>query len=163
MPIPEPDLHKAVACVVRPSASAVGGHELLVFDHPVAGTQVPKGTMDPGEGVTDAARRELLEESGVSEVRDARILGSWMRRIGAGPREDGRAEFHLWHIVLLHAARELPDAWNHTAHGSPEEDGLVFAYRWVQIDDDLPSRLHPLFANVAAFVVADVCGSAADA
>lgn len=146
----EPVLHKAVACVVRGEPPH---EELLVFDHPSAGTQIPKGTMEPGEEVVAAALRELLEESGVSDAEPVRLLGSWTRRLAAGRREPGVPARHDWHMVLLRPTRALPETWSHVAVGSPEEEGLVFAYRWVPVDAALASRLHPLFAEVAALVV----------
>ncbi|MBN1668895.1 MAG: NUDIX domain-containing protein, partial [Anaerolineales bacterium] len=47
------------------------GNQLLVFDHPhspEAGTQVPGGTVDPGEPLELAALREAREESGVQDL-----------------------------------------------------------------------------------------------
>ena len=149
-------VHKAVACVVRDSG---GRRELLVFDHPSAGTQVPKGTMEDGEDVVAAALRELHEESGITSAVPVAVVGTWLRRIGAGPREDGPGEAHLWHVVLLRPTAELPDAWSHVAHGSPEEDGLVFAYRWLTVDEGIAAGLHPLFAEVARMVAASVEGA----
>ena len=151
--MPEPILHKAVACVVRGTPPHA---ELLVFDHPVAGTQVPKGTMEAGEEVVTAALRELREESGVADVEPLRVLGSWARRVGAAAREEGVPERHDWHVVLMRPTRALQESWSHIAVGSPEEEGLVFSYRWVRVDADLASRLHPLFAEVAGLVVRHV-------
>jgi 8-oxo-dGTP pyrophosphatase MutT (NUDIX family) len=146
-------LRKAVACVVR---GAPPRAEILVFDHPVAGTQIPKGTMDEGEGVVDAALRELHEESGVRDVVPVGVVGEWARHVGAGPGEDGPPERHDWIVVLMRPAAPLPDAWSHVAVGSPEEEGLVFRYRWVPVDADLAGRLHPLFADVARIVTGAV-------
>ena len=36
-----------------------------MFWHPLAGIQLPKGTVEPLGNPTDAARRELFEESGI--------------------------------------------------------------------------------------------------
>lgn len=139
-------VRKAVACVVRDVA---GASELLVFDHPTAGTQIPKGTMEPGEDVAAAALRELAEESGVRDAVVHGLLGVWTRTAGAGPREQGAPERHDWHVVLVRPRIALGDRWDHIATGSPEEEGLVFRFRWVRVDDALPARLHPLFGAVA--------------
>lgn len=67
-------VEKAVACVLR--AGSVGP-DLLVFRHPLAGVQLPKGRVEPGETYADAARRELHEESGL-------LLESPQQRLGDG-------------------------------------------------------------------------------
>lgn len=62
---------RAFACVIREGA---GGCELLVFDHTDAGTQLPKGRIDPGESAEAAATRELAEESGL-ELEPSEFIG----------------------------------------------------------------------------------------
>lgn len=62
---------KVTAFVVTPEDRC----RLLVFDHPEAGTQLPAGTVEAGESFIDAARREVLEETGVSVHGPARELG----------------------------------------------------------------------------------------
>lgn len=44
---------------------AVAGSRVLVFDHPREGVQFPAGTVEPGESFLNAARRELIEETGL--------------------------------------------------------------------------------------------------
>jgi 8-oxo-dGTP pyrophosphatase MutT (NUDIX family) len=39
--------------------------ELLIFEHPTAGRQLPAGSVEPGEELEAAVRREILEESGL--------------------------------------------------------------------------------------------------
>ena len=63
-------LDKVVAFVV--SRNTPG--RLLVFDHPLAGTQLPAGTVEPGESASDAVVREVFEETGV-RVSDGALLG----------------------------------------------------------------------------------------
>jgi len=53
--------------------------ELLVFRHPLAGTQLPAGTVEVGEGLEAALLREVSEETGLSQVRLVRHLDSWSR------------------------------------------------------------------------------------
>jgi 8-oxo-dGTP pyrophosphatase MutT (NUDIX family) len=51
------------------------GVELLLFEHPTAGIQIPAGTVDPGEDIESAARREAAEESGLDGLVLIRSLG----------------------------------------------------------------------------------------
>jgi 8-oxo-dGTP pyrophosphatase MutT (NUDIX family) len=64
-------LEKVTAFVVR---QAAGGHELLLFEHPSAGIQIPAGTVEPGEEPRDAVVREAHEETGLTEF-DLHPLG----------------------------------------------------------------------------------------
>lgn len=58
------------------SSGSSSGHELLVFQHPDAGIQLPAGTVEPGEAFETAALREVEEETGLSNSRLISKLGS---------------------------------------------------------------------------------------
>lgn len=96
--------------------------ELLVFEHPTAGVQIPKGTLEPGEEPIIGARRELIEESGVETHRQLQLLATdrWRHHLRV-----------VYHVELNH----LPDAWDHVATGSPDEEGKIFSYRWVPLEN----------------------------
>ncbi len=66
-------IEKVSAFITREGAA---GRELLVFAHPnpLAGIQVPAGTVDPGEAPEHAVLRETWEESGLSAVRIVQSL-----------------------------------------------------------------------------------------
>jgi 8-oxo-dGTP pyrophosphatase MutT (NUDIX family) len=98
------------------------GRELLVFDHPEAGTQVPKGTLEAGEEPLMGARRELLEEAGIETFRSFKLVATdrWRTHVRA-----------LFHVELAH----LPDSFDHIATGSEAEEGLEFRYRWVPLEN----------------------------
>ncbi|HUQ83223.1 MAG TPA: NUDIX domain-containing protein [Gemmatimonadaceae bacterium] len=123
-------IHKAAACVVR---AAPHGPELLVFRHPVAGVQIPKGSVERGEDPESAALRELAEESGISAARVLRKIGYHEVEVGAGPAETGPLELQAWHTFLVAADEKLRDTWSHQVSGSEVEEGLVFEYFWVPI------------------------------
>jgi 8-oxo-dGTP pyrophosphatase MutT (NUDIX family) len=125
-----PVIHKSAVCVVRHGAH---GPELLVFRHPVAGTQLPKGSVEPGERPEDAARRELEEESGIVTTAEVAEVGRHVFEVGAGPSEDGPRELHLWHTFLVAAGERLRHEWVHEATGGGAEQGLRFEYFWLPI------------------------------
>ncbi|MEJ8845777.1 NUDIX domain-containing protein [Variovorax rhizosphaerae] len=121
---------KACACLV----DAHG--RLLVFDHPAdGGMQLPKGTVEPGEHPEDAVRRELLEESGIDYTGALEDLGTMDRHCEAGVEGSKRRHPQLWHLYLMRSSAPLPERFEHVAMGSPEEDGLVFRFRWLAAQD----------------------------
>ena len=76
------------------------GHVLLVSQHGTSWS-LPKGHLEEGETPLEAARREIHEETGVSQLELVRPLGSYTRhRLGADGGED-RSELktiHLFHF-----------------------------------------------------------------
>ena len=135
-------VEKAAACVVR---AGKHGAELLVFRHPIAGVQIPKGSLEPGEDAEAAALRELREESGISVARIVRKVGRHEVAVGAGPDENGSVERHIWHTFLIVADDEVRDTWSHRASGSEVETGLVFEYLWLPLAEareQCASRYH---------------------
>lgn len=63
-------LEKVTAFITR-------GRDLLLFEHPNAGIQIPAGTVEDGEPLEQAALREAAEESGLppESLRVAAYLG----------------------------------------------------------------------------------------
>ena len=49
--------------------------ELLVFKHPTAGVQIPAGTVEKGEDIETAVKREAYEETGLQLVEIENYLG----------------------------------------------------------------------------------------
>lgn len=102
------------------------GDGLLVFDHrdhPDAGTQVPAGGVCEGESLADAARREVLEETGVTLAGDFTFLGTHEHL-------DGLGEPALTHFFRAEAPEGLPESWRHTVGGEGGDTGLVFDCRF---------------------------------
>ena len=67
----KPVAEKVTAFVTRLGAR---GRELLVFQHPFAGIQLPAGTVEEGEPHEEAAAREACEESGLLDLPRGRFL-----------------------------------------------------------------------------------------
>jgi 8-oxo-dGTP pyrophosphatase MutT (NUDIX family) len=76
-------IEKVTAFVLRPSP---GGPELLLFRHATAGVQIPAGTVEPGESLADALRREIAEETGLQEVESWRLVGEAKDPLPEGTR-----------------------------------------------------------------------------
>jgi 8-oxo-dGTP pyrophosphatase MutT (NUDIX family) len=65
-------VHKVTCFIIRPGKNET---ELLLFNHPDVGVQIPAGTVNPGEDPETAARREAGEESGLEGLILLRKLG----------------------------------------------------------------------------------------
>ena len=125
---------RVLAYVTRERA---GVKQLLVFDHrdhPDAGTQVPAGRLDPGESLEECLHRELDEEAG--------LRGTIVRALG---RPDWPARYDN-RAFEVHAEGDPPDEWEHEVHGTGDDAGLVFSYRWETVRPDLElfNRRDPL-------------------
>ena len=65
-------IQKVTAFIVR---ERDGVKELLVFKHPTAGVQIPAGTVEKGEDIETAVKRETYEETGLQFVEIENYLG----------------------------------------------------------------------------------------
>jgi len=65
-------LEKVTAFITRPGPCGV---ELLLFQHPNAGIQLPAGTVEEEEPYRDAALREAAEETGLQQLSVVALIG----------------------------------------------------------------------------------------
>lgn len=94
---------------------------------------LPKGHIDPGEAPLATARREIHEESGVSDLELVESLGSYVRhRITLTGGED-RAERKTIHMFLFRTAE---------TRLAPQDPDNPEA-RWVQRDEVCDLLSHP--------------------
>lgn len=121
-----PTVRKVVAYITRDDA-------LLVFEHvhePEAGVQVPAGSVQPGEALTEAVQREAREETGLAALTLVRYLGSRTYDARAS-----HSQLHERHFFHLECSAPTPDTWiEYELH-----DGLraptAFRLYWVRLDD----------------------------
>lgn len=108
-------------------------NEILVFTHrdmPEAGIQVVGGTVENGEDLICALRREIFEESGL--ILDESIT---FQKIGESlyQRKD-RAELNLRHYFNVYTS-DLKDSWSHCVESTGEDNQLLFDFFWLPVDE----------------------------
>jgi 8-oxo-dGTP pyrophosphatase MutT (NUDIX family) len=126
---------KACAVVLHPDGAPL---RVLVFEHPRAGVQFVKGSVEAGEAPERAAMRELFEESGLESV-SAMTLGT------------GEIDGALWHFVLCRARLPVRDVWQHFC---ADDGGHLFRFFWA--DPSTLDGLHPVFEQARDWIVAHI-------
>ena len=76
-------VQKVTAFIVRERR---GVKELLVFKHPTAGVQIPAGTVEEGEDIETAVKREAYEETGLQFVEIENYLGCFENELANNQR-----------------------------------------------------------------------------
>jgi len=129
-------VEKACACVVQRG-------RLLLFEHPTAGVQIPKGGIERGELAIDAAVRELREESGLSLASKPSYVSTLEFERPPKPGvHGGKVTWQRWILFRLDTEETLPERWQHAAIGGPDEDGLIFDFFWHPLDRS-PTEMYP--------------------
>lgn len=108
--------------------------EVVVVSQQGDSWSLPKGHVDFGESALEAAKREVAEESGITELQFMRKLGSYERyRIGKGGTGEDTSELKEIHMFLFT-----------TDEGTlvPVDPGNPEA-RWVPIDEVAALLTHP--------------------
>jgi 8-oxo-dGTP pyrophosphatase MutT (NUDIX family) len=117
--------------------NAANRREILVFEHPIAGVQLIKGTVEPGESSAAAAIRELAEEAGVTSASWVSALGSW----------ESSHEQQTWHFHEVHAAHALPESWHHQVS---DDGGHLFRLFWHELSAQPSPSWHSVHAEALA-------------
>ncbi len=76
-------VQKVTAFIVRERGRV---KELLVFKHPTAGIQIPAGTVEKGEDIETAVKREAYEETGLQFVEIEDYLGCFENELECNQR-----------------------------------------------------------------------------
>jgi 8-oxo-dGTP pyrophosphatase MutT (NUDIX family) len=109
-------------------------NEVIVVSQRGDSWSLPKGHVDAGETAQEAAEREILEETGVTQLTYMRELGMYERhRIGKGGQGEDTNELKRIHMFFF---RTLQQALAPTDPYNPEA-------RWVSIEEALELLTHP--------------------
>lgn len=108
-------------------------NEILVFTHrdmPEAGIQVVGGTVENGEDLICALKREISEESGI--FLDENTI---FQKIGESlyQRKD-KPELNIRHYFSFYTS-ELKDSWSHCVESTGEDNQLIFDFFWLPVDE----------------------------
>ena len=110
----------------------------------------PKGGVEAGESALEAAKREIAEETGISELMLVRELGSYTRRsIGL----DGKGETSAWpaskRTFFLFTTPQ-------SAFHEHDPHGEITAVCWVTVEEALRLLTHPKDKEFLASVRKDI-------
>ncbi len=106
--------------------------ELLLFKHPLAGTQLVKGTFEEFDKSYElGALRELAEESGIKSVISTKYIKKW----------DSSFQNQIWHFVEC-TCNDLPNNWVfHTL----DDGGHDFQFFWYTLDQEFNFECQHVF------------------
>ncbi|PMY38610.1 DNA mismatch repair protein MutT [Pseudomonas sp. GW456-L14] len=125
---------KACPVVLRSSETL----EILAFEHPLAGLQLVKGSVEPGESTEMAAARELVEEAGI-QGKVVRDLGAWRSPITG----------QMWAFHECHVAQDLPDTW---VHHTEDDGGHEFRFFWHPLMSEPSEAWHQMYKDALGFI-----------
>ncbi|MBK1876209.1 NUDIX domain-containing protein [Pelagicoccus mobilis] len=107
---------------------------LLLFthpDHPQAPIQIPGGSVEEGEDFEIALHREVLEETGLANLKIKRKLG-----ISEVPSVVNSNEILVRHCYVLESPKKVRSEWIHTVQGEGLDQGIRFQFSWQEISTD---------------------------
>ncbi|GAB01843.1 MULTISPECIES: NUDIX domain-containing protein [Acinetobacter] len=129
-------MKKVVPVILR---NPTQGLEILAFRHPLAGSQLVKGTIEQGEKYDEAAIRELYEEAGLTAEPNPKLMGSFMLKSN---QQD-------WHFYLCETLAELPETW---VHHCQDGGGLDFEFFWFPLYQQPNDNWHVMFQEALGFI-----------
>ncbi len=113
-------VQKVTAFIVR---ERNGVKELLVFKHPTAGIQIPAGTVEKGEDLETAVKREAYEETGLQFVEIESYLGCFENELENNERIiAGTTQVYIEpNLDAIPYKRKLPKGLTVDCHSTQED------------------------------------------
>jgi len=119
------------ACPIVLQQDREGTQRILAFEHPLAGFQLIKGSIEAGESPEGAATRELAEESGIADAHLVCDLGIF----DVGPPNQ------TWY-PFVYQTHVLPESW---AFRTTDDGGHDFRFFWHPLAVSADERWHIIF------------------
>ncbi|EPF87708.1 DNA mismatch repair protein MutT [Acinetobacter gyllenbergii] len=135
-------MKKVVPVILRHSNQ---GREILAFHHPLAGTQLVKGTIEHDEQYEQAAIRELFEESGLIAQPNPKFIGDLILNVNQ----------QNWYFYLCEVTCELAETWHHHCQ---DGGGLDFKFFWYPLDQQPDDHWHETFREALGFLNSLIVG-----
>ena len=141
-------VQKVTAFIMRENS---GIKELLVFKHPTAGIQIPAGTVEKGEDIETAVKRETYEETGLQFVEIENYLGCFENELENNQRiiAETTQVYSEPNLNAIPYKRNLPKGLTVNYH-SAQEDFTHISY----IEYEYDQFYEPIYidANVTGWV-----------
>ncbi|OEC00679.1 DNA mismatch repair protein MutT [Lysinibacillus sphaericus] len=120
-------LEKAFGYITRKYDDRI---QVLVFEQNTegAGIQIPKGTIEDGETPLEAVIREMVEETGLTNLEVQGLIAQDYAEHYSGALQK-RYFFHL-------TSNELQHTWQHNPTGL-NEGNLQFTFYWIEKEHDV--------------------------
>ena len=124
---------KACPVVLHPDGTPL---RFLIFKHPLAGLQIPKGTIEPNEHPDRAAVRELWEETGLTAISAVAL--------GVSEVAD-----RLWHFSLCRVRTPVRERWQHFCR---DDGGHNLICQWHNANAALPDPFEQARQTIVEFL-----------
>ncbi|MCH7383753.1 NUDIX domain-containing protein [Acinetobacter dispersus] len=129
-------MKKVVPVILRHQIHSL---EILAFQHPLAGSQLVKGTIKQKEKYDEAAIRELFEEAGLIAEANPKFMGDLKLKSN---QQD-------WYFYLCEVSADLAETWIHHCR---DDGGLDFEFFWFPLNQKPNESWHEIFQEALAFL-----------
>jgi 8-oxo-dGTP pyrophosphatase MutT (NUDIX family) len=107
-----------------------GKQQLLVFkeiEFEHLGLQVPGGTVEKNEDLLDALKREVKEESGITDLLNINLLGEYSYNSDKLKRNVKRFYYQMEAICF--------ENFTHIVQSNDEDNGWIYNYFWIDLEE----------------------------
>lgn len=129
-------MKKVVPVILRHKKQVL---KILAFTHPLAGSQLVKGTIEQDERHDIAAIRELFEEAGLIAEPHPKFIGNFKLKSN---QQD-------WYFYLCEVSADLAETW---IYHCQDDGGLDFEFFWFLLNQKPNESWHESFQEALSFL-----------